>query len=175
MKSVIFNEKITESNYHEFVDQMVNIFRLSSFEKYILLSMKVDNGECIIQLSILNSDGEKREYEDMRLDSTHSFFHEMLDELVIRLRENCEITKEDIVNLDGDSWVAYRMITKHNDLITIDGLAEEDANHLLKNNEKSTPVVLDVPNNTGSSSLVGLIFMITFLILAFMFVVYLVN
>ena len=172
----MFNEKISEHNYHEFIDQIINVFRLSSFDKYILFSMKIENKECVIQLSILNSDGEKREYEDLKIDSSDSFFHELLDELVIRLRENCEITKEDIVNLDGDAFVAYRMITKFNDLITIDGLTEEEANHLLKNEEKETPKKeLDISSNVGSSSLLGLLFMITFLVIAFIFVVTIVD
>ena len=37
---------------------------------------------------------------------------------------------KDIVNLDGDSLVAYRMVTDDNDLFTIDGLNLEDAYHL---------------------------------------------
>ena len=66
------------------------------------------------------------------------------------------------------------MITEFNDLITIDGLAEENAKELL--NEKGNPMVeLSISNNAGGSNILGFLFMIIVLILSIIGVVMIVD
>ena len=110
MKSILFNEKITENNYADFVEQLVNVFRLSSFERSILFSLKFEKTICIIQLSILNQDGNRQEYEEVHVDSSESFFNDFLEHMVSAFRNHCVIVKEDIVNLDNDEWRNERLI-----------------------------------------------------------------
>ena len=63
MNTILFHEKITENNYKDFVEQIMNVFRLSSFDKSILFSLWFEQSNCVMQLSILNQDGNKQEYE----------------------------------------------------------------------------------------------------------------
>lgn len=175
MNSIIFNEKITEENYTDFVEKIVSIFRISSYDKYILFSLKLEKQDCIMHLSVLRNDGDKQEFEEIRVNNNSSFFYDFLDTLVFRLREVCEITKEDIVNLDDDHYVAFRIITKYNDLITIDGLAESQANRLLKGENSEENVDMSISGNTGGSSLSGFLFLLTFLIISFIAVVMIVD
>ena len=166
MDSVIFKDKITENNYKEFVEQIVNVFRLSNPDKYILFSLRLENSDCIMKLSILRNDGSSQNYEEVKIDSNEPYFYEFLDYFVASIRDHCEIVKEDIVNLDDDHFVAFRMISKYNDLLTFDGLTQEQANHLLKPNVKETDVKLSVSNRTGASNFASIIFMIISLIVS---------
>lgn len=171
----MFNENITENNFGDFIEQLVNVFRLSSFDKYFLLSLKIVKSECIINLSILSNDSNNVEYESVKMDSNSHFFHDFLRQLVDALRESFEITKEDTVNLDDDNFVAFRMITKFNDLITIDGLSSSEVNALTSVKEEIVKNDSSITGNTGSSSLSGLLFMITFLVISFIAVVSIVD
>lgn len=175
MNLIMFKENITENNYGDFINQLVDIFRLSNFDKYFLLSLKIVKSECIIKLSILSSDSNNIEYDAIKMDSNSHFFHDFLKQLVLALREICEVTKEDTVNLDDDHFVCYRMITKHNDLITIDGLTSSEADCLMEESiERKEEVDLN-SKNAGSSSFIGLLFMITFLIISFIIIVSVIN
>jgi len=175
MNPVIFNDKITKDNYQEFVEQVVNIFRISNLDKYILFSLRIENSTCIMKLSVLRNDGNKQEYEEVKVDSNEPYFYEFLDYFVKSLREHCEITREDIVNLDDDHYVAFRMITNYNDLITMDGLTETQANKLMNKEGEKPEVKLSVSNNTGGSNLIGFLFMIIALIVSIITVIALVQ
>ena len=175
MNSILYNDRITEDNYSDFVEQIVNIFRLSSPDKYIMFSLQLDRQDCIIQLSILNNDGNKQEYEPIKMNNNSDYFYEFLDRLVSRLRDTCEIMTEDMVNLDDDHYVAFRMITKFNDLITIDGLTEGQANHLLGNGEEDVENDSSLINNKGGSSLLGVLLLITLVLISLVAVLLLVN
>lgn len=132
MNPVIFNETITEDTMMDFIHQIMDIFRLSNYQKYILFSLKVEKDDCIIRMSILNHDGVNQQYENIHMNASDSYFPSFLVNLVQAFREHCDIIREDIVNLDQDSFVALRMITEFNDLITLDGLEEDVAKELLK-------------------------------------------
>jgi len=168
----LFNEKITENNYKDFVEKIIHIFRLSNYDKYLMLALKIEKATCIMKLSILSSNGDCQIFDEIRMDCDERYFYDFLKYLVVSIRDNCDISMEDIVNLDDDHFVAYRMITTHNDLVTIDGLTEKQANQLLP----ETPnVELSISNNTGGSSILGFIFMIVSLILSIITVICLVD
>ena len=76
MNSIIFKEEITENNYQDFIHQIIDIFRLSNYQKYIMFSLKIEKEECIIRMSILNHDGANQKYEDIVMNSTTSYFSE---------------------------------------------------------------------------------------------------
>lgn len=175
MSAIIFNEEITKENYTEFVEKIVNIFRLSSSDKYILFSLKLIKQECVIDLSVLRNDGNNEVFDPIHMDSNSEYFYDFIKVLVDRLRESLEIVKEDIVNLDDDHYVAFRMITKFNDLITIDGLAESQANKILKGEKERDKVPMGISNNVGGSSVLGFLVMLTFIVLSFIAVVMIVD
>ena len=131
MGTKIINEEITSNNYKEFVEKIVNIFRLANYDKYIILGLKIEKNECNISLSIFNSSGDRQEYDDIKMECDEKYFYVFLKYLVSQLRENSSVKKEDIVNLDDDNFVAYRLITEHNDLVTVNGLTESQAKELI--------------------------------------------
>lgn len=171
MNPVIFSDNLTKDNYQEFVEQVVNIFRISNLDKYILFSLRFEESTCIMKLSVLRNDGNKQEYEEVKVDSNEPYFYEFLEYLVKQIREHCEITREDIVNLDDDNYVAFRMITNYNDLITMDGLTETQAKKLMNKEGEKPEVKLSVKNSTGGSNLIGFLFMIIALIVSIITVI----
>ena len=172
MNTKLINKKITKENYEELIDSIMNIFKMSNKEMYFFLSLKIENEKCSLNLSILNKEGTKQEYEKIEIENIKEYQEAFLKKLVERLNKECKIEKRDIVNLDGDDWVAFRMITNYNDLITIDGLEPEQAKKLFPEEEK---VNININNSKGASNLGGFLFMLTFLVISFILVVTFTN
>ena len=116
-----YNE-IDKNNYNEYIEKILNIYRLSSKDSSILFNIKIENYKCYCSMSIIGRAGDKQEFSDVILDFDDKFYPEFLDILVTKINNEVRIKVKDIVNLDGDSLVAYRMVTDNNDLFTIDGL-----------------------------------------------------
>ena len=142
MNKKLMNEKLTKNNYGKLVDSIMEAFKGSNKEKYFFLSLKIEELKGYVNLSILDKEGKKQEYEEVILEENKDYIDAFLKELVDRLEKECKITKKDIVNLDGDNFVAFRLITNYNDLITIDGLTEEKANNLLKKDKADAIIQL---------------------------------
>lgn len=126
-----YNE-IDKNNYNEYIEKVLNIYRLSSKDSSILFNIKIDNYKCYCSMSIIGRAGDKQEFSDVILDFDENFFPEFLDVLVTKINNDVRIKVKDIVNLDGDSLVVFRMVTDNNDLFTIDGLSMDDAKHFEK-------------------------------------------
>lgn len=125
-------EGLNVDNYQEYIEKVVNIFRLSSKDSSILFNLKIDDDKVNIHLSIIEKKGDKKDFNDIVFQYDSSFFSDFLETLVEMIARSIDITTKDIVNLDKDELVAFRMVTINNDLFTIDGLNEDDANSLLK-------------------------------------------
>ena len=91
----------------------------------------IDNNNCLIKLSIVNQNGEKEEFNDKTFKCDEVFYKDFLNILIKRFNEEIEVVTKDIVNLDDDSLVTLRLLTKNNDLFSVDGLREDRANYLL--------------------------------------------
>ena len=73
----------------------------------------------------------------------------------------------DIVNLDKDEYQTFRLVSKNNDLVTIDGLTKEEANKLNKlfeTDEKKEELLI---NNNGISTSNILILILIVIIIIF--------
>lgn len=122
-----FNEII----YDEYIDKIISIFKLSVKESSIIFNMKINDSESIIKLSIVNQDGNREEFTDTNFKCDDKFYKNFLDLLVEKFVKNICVVSKDIVNLDGDSFLTLRLITENNDLFIIDGLSDDNANHLI--------------------------------------------
>lgn len=122
-----FNEII----YDEYIDKIISIFKLSVKESSIIFNMKINDSESIIKLSIVNQDGKREEFTDTNFKCDDNFYKNFLDLLVEKFVKNVCVVSKDIVNLDGDSFLTFRLITENNDLFIIDGLGNDYADHLI--------------------------------------------
>lgn len=169
-----YNE-LKKENYNEYIEKILNIYRLSSKDSSILFNIKIENYKCYCSMSIIGRSGDKQEFSDVILDFDETIFPEFLDILVTKINTDVRIKVKDIVNLDGDSLVAYRMVTDNNDLFSIDGLSLEDANHFKElcsdeflSESKGTN---QITNTHGVGSFKMFILMIAILIASFIGIV----
>ena len=124
------NNELNKNEYNEYIEKILNVYRLSNKDSSILFNVKIENLKCYCSMSIIGQNGDKQEFSDVIFDYDNTLFPEFINILVTKFNRDVCVKVKDIVNLDGDSLVAYRMITDNNDLFSIDGLSLEDANKL---------------------------------------------
>lgn len=162
MENGLMEKKMTKEDYQDYLDKIVNIFRISDKRSSILFEIKIKDYQALAKLSIVNMEGEREDFQDTLLDCDQDFSSFFLIPLVEKICEIVEVQTKDIVNLDGDDLVTFRIITNNNDLFTIDGLSPDDGNNLLflsKENQVSSPKSIP-SNNQGSGSIIGFLLLI---------------
>ena len=172
MEHNLMEKSLNEDTYRDYIEKIINVFRLSKKESSIFFSLKINQDKANINLSIIDSQGEKEEFQDVVLKCDRAFYDNFLKQLVIEIEKNISIVSKDIVNLDQDSLVAFRMIAENNDIFTFDGLSEEDAKYLLKVSNESKILSID---NTGFASIGMFFLMISVLIVTFIATVHFVG
>lgn len=170
MEANLLNKSIEENNYEEYIEKILNIFRLSSKESSIIFSLKIKDYKCTMTLSIVRQNGDREEFSDTLFDCNEVFYQKFLDVLVSRFLGSVEVATKDIVNLDDDSLVTFRLITGNNDLFSVDGLSEEHAKYLLGLNEKDDDKYLNASNNNGIGNVWMFILMIIILVITFILI-----
>lgn len=170
MEANLLNKSIEENNYEEYIEKILNIFRLSSKESSIIFSLKIKDYKCTMKLSIVRQNGDREEFSDTLFDCNEVFYQKFLDVLVSRFLGSVEVATKDIVNLDDDSLVTFRLITGNNDLFSVDGLSEEHAKYLLGLNEKDDDKYLNASNNNGIGNVWMFILMIIILVITFILI-----
>lgn len=117
--------------YEEYIENVLNISRLTTEKNSIFFQFDIEEGLCKCNISMLEQQhGDKNEFGVKNYNFDELLFESFLKKLVGDFYENSDIVINDIVNLDGDEFVAFRMITKFNDLFTINGLTKEQAKEL---------------------------------------------
>lgn len=170
MEANLLNKSIEENNYEEYIEKILNIFRLSSKESSIIFSLKIKDYKCTMKLSIVRQNGDREEFSDTLFDCNEVFYQKFLDVLVSRFLGSVEVATKDIVNLDDDSLVTFRLITGNNDLFSVDGLSEEHAKYLLGLNEKDDDKYLSASNNNGIGNVWMFILMIIIIVITFILI-----
>ena len=171
MKMSLIDRNLTEDSYDEYIEKIINIFRLSSKKSSILFDLKIDNYKAFIQLSIINQEGEKQEFSDVVLKCDEKFYSGFLIPLISKINNVITIKVKDIVEISSSELVTFRMITENNDLFSIDGLSSDDANSLLEVvKNKSVENVAVIPNNDGIGNIRIFPFIIGIFIVAFIIV-----
>ena len=163
MGNGLMEKAMSQDDYQEYLDKIANIFRISDSHSSILYDIKIKDYQARAKLSIVNMEGEKKEFQDIMLDCDQAFSSSFLIPLVEKICEIVEVQTKDIVNLTEDDLVTFRIITNNNDLFTIDGLSPDDANNLLL---LSQNIQVSSPKSISSSRKGGLmIFTIIILII----------
>lgn len=176
MNSSLLGNKLNEDNYSDYIEKIINIFRLSSKESSILFDLKLKDYKCTIKLSIVGQNGEKEEFCDTTLKCDEVFYRDFVDVLIAKFIDNVEVVTKDIVDLDDDpSLVTLRLITLNNDLFSIDGLSNDHAKRLLsigENSESNSNKYLSVSGNAGIAN-VHLFLLIIFVLVIFFVLLFL--
>ena len=127
MENSLLDSNLTEENYDDYIEKIFNIFRLSSKNSSIILSVDIVDSKCLIKLKIVSQNGDTKEFSDVTFKCDNAFYNDFLDSLIKRLNDDENFIINDIVNLDKDEFMTFRLVSSNNDLITIDGLTKEQA------------------------------------------------
>ena len=167
MENSLLDSNLTEENYDDYIEKIFNIFRLSSKNSSIILSVDIVDSKCLIKLKIVSQNGDTKEFSDVTFKCDNAFYNDFLDSLIKRLNDDENFIINDIVNLDKDEFMTFRLVSSNNDLITIDGLTKEQANHLNKlfeTDEKKEEILI---NNSGIANVWIFLLMIVVLVISF--------
>ena len=170
MNTSLLEKNLNEDNYGEYVDKIINIFRLSNKESSIILEINMIDYKAINKLSIISNNGEKQEFTDEVFKCDEDFFNNLIIVLINTLNERVKIVVKDILNEEDSDLVTFRMLTDNNDIFTITGLSKDDGNNLLKIvNDKETIPNNNIipPNDKGVGSVLLFLFMIGVIIITF--------
>ena len=171
MENSLLDSNLTEENYDDYIEKIFNIFRLSSKNSSIILSVDIVDSKCLIKLKIVSQNGDTKEFSDVTFKCDNAFYNDFLDSLIKRLNDDENFIINDIVNLDKDEVMTFRLVSSNNDLITIDGLTKEQANHLNKlfeTDEKKEEILI---NNSGIANVWIFLLMIVVLVISFILIV----
>ena len=176
METSLMGKDMTRDDYQDYIDKIVNIFRISDSYSSILFDLKINNYQALAKMSIINREGQKEEFHDTLLECNQDFSSFFLIPLIQKICEVAEVETKDIVNLSDDELVTFRMITKHNDLFTVDGLSPDDANSLLSLSKQTNNIEKEVISNDNSgvggvSSFLLLIGLITVAFIAMIMII----
>ena len=171
MENSLLDSNLTEENYDDYIEKIFNIFRLSSKNSSIILSVDIVDSKCLIKLKIVSQNGDTKEFSYVTFKCNNAFYNDFLDSLIKRLNDDENFIINDIVNLDKDEFMTFRLVSSNNDLITIDGLTKEQANHLNKlfeTDEKKEEILI---NNSGIANVWIFLLMIVVLVISFILIV----
>ena len=171
MENSLLDSNLTEENYDDYIEKIFNIFRLSSKNSSIILSVDIVDSKCLIKLKIVSQNGDIKEFSDVTFKCDNAFYNDFLDSLIKRLNDDENVIINDIVNLDKDEFMTFRLVSSNNDLITIDGITKEQANHLNKlfeTDEKKEEILI---NNSGIANVWIFLLMIVVLVISFILIV----
>lgn len=173
----LLDNNLSKDNYNEYIERIYNIFRLSNKNSSIILRIKIDENKCVIELKYIdNKNGNMQEFSDVSFKCNDIFYKDFLVSLIKRLNDNEEFIINDIVNLDKDQYLTFRLVSSNNDLITIDGLTEEQANYLKQVFVEDEKKELNlITNNNGMANIWLFLLMIIVLVIAFILIVWLVR
>ena len=171
MENSLLDSNLTEENYDDYIEKIFNIFRLSSKNSSIILSVDIVDSKCLIKLKIVSQNGDTKEFSDVTFKCDNAFYNDFLDSLIKRLNDDENFIRNYIVNLEKDEFMTFRLVSSNNDLITIDGLTKEQANHLNKlfeTDEKKEEILI---NNSGIANVWIFLLMIVVLVISFILIV----
>ena len=67
MEHNLMEKSLNEDTYRDYIEKIINVFRLSKKESSIFFSLKINQDKANINLSIIDSQGEKEEFQDVVL------------------------------------------------------------------------------------------------------------
>ena len=121
---------IDKDNYDNYIDEVVNISKTSTEKMSILYNYQF-NEDVYNDITIIDRNGNNRSYKYKFIIDDELFI--LLNRLVKEFYDNNEVNVVDIIDLNKDNKYTFRMITKYNDLFSINDISYNSAIEL-KNN-----------------------------------------
>ena len=111
---------IDKENYDNYINEVVNISKTSTEKMSILYNYQF-NEDVYNDITIIDRNGNNRSYKYKFLIDDDLFV--LLNRLVKEFYDNNEVNVVDIIDLNKDNKYTFRMITKYNDLFSINDIS----------------------------------------------------
>ena len=121
---------IDKENYDNYINEVVNISKTSTEKMSILYNYQF-NEDVYNDITIIDRNGNNRSYKYKFIIDDELFI--LLNRLVKEFYDNNEVNVVDIIDLNKDNKYTFRMITKFNDLFSVNDISYNRAIEL-KNN-----------------------------------------
>ena len=168
MSSSLLVNSIGEGAYDEYIEKLMNIYRLSSKDSSIIGHVQIIGEKSKVTLSIVDRNGYSNNFTDIVFRRNENFYERFIKEIIKRMNSECHILVNDLVGSDNEKNVTYRMITENNDMFTIEGLDRVRANQIVASynkEEECEPKLLLKSSNLGEGNYLIFITMIVIIIL----------
>ena len=116
-----------KNNYQDIIEKIVNLFQLSTRDVSIHFHISIQNEEVIMNSFLVQLDGEKTNFQKIKDCWNEEFYHNFLIPFLNLIYQKCFIVKTDIIPSLRKSLFTVRIITKNNDIFTIDGMNQDDS------------------------------------------------
>ncbi|MBR2828354.1 MAG: hypothetical protein IKE70_03900 [Bacilli bacterium] len=116
-----------KNNYQDIIEKIVNLFQLSTRDVSIHFHISIQNEEVIMNSFLVQLDGEKTNFQKIKDYWNEEFYHNFLIPFLNLIYQKCSIVKTDIIPSLRKSLFTVRIITKNNDIFTIDGMNQDDS------------------------------------------------
>lgn len=140
-----------KEKYEEYIESLLNVARLTTKQNSVLISFDIVDDQCFSIVDFVQQDGTMDRLKDTNFLCNDEFYKEFLEKFVIAYYDNMVIAFNDSIDMNADGKYTYRMITEDNDMMSIDGITLEYANHLM-NLIKSKKDNVSVSNSQESGN-----------------------
>ena len=111
---------IDKDNYDNYIDEVVNISKTSTEKMSILYNYQF-NEDVYNDITIIDRNGNNKSYKYKFLIDDDLFV--LLNRLVKEFYDNNDVNIVDVIDLNKDNKYTFRMITKYNDLFSINDIS----------------------------------------------------
>ena len=111
---------IEKENYDNYIDEVVNISKTSTEKMSILYNYQF-NEDVYNDITIIDRNGNNKSYKYKFLIDDDLFV--LLNRLVKEFYDNNDVNIVDVIDLNKDNKYTFRMITKYNDLFSINDIS----------------------------------------------------
>ena len=111
---------IDKENYDNYINEVVNISKTSTEKMSILYNYQF-NEDVYNDITIIDRNGNNRSYKYKFIIDDELFI--LLNRLVKEFYDNNEVNVVDIIDLNKDNKYTFRMITKFNDLFSVNDIS----------------------------------------------------
>jgi len=122
-------ELVEEKDFDLYIDKIINISKLTNSYISILYNYQFSE-DLYNDITIIERDGSNKslKYKFLIDDKLFTF----LGKLITKFYENNDITTIDIIDLNVDNKYTFRMISRYNDMFTINDISYERASEFKK-------------------------------------------
>ena len=113
-------ELIDKENYDNYINEVVNISKTSTEKMSILYNYQF-NEDVYNDITIIDRNGNNKSYKYKFLIDDDLFV--LLNRLVKEFYDNNDVNIVDVIDLNKDNKYTFRMITKYNDLFSINDIS----------------------------------------------------